>query len=81
MTRKSEDFSGRLKAYESRQHPEAISLGYLLVVHSKKEGLPFKKAKENATIIQKNVDATVKVDGHRFHLRQLRYFSNYEEIK
>ena len=36
MSRKSEDFSERLKAYESEQHPHAISLGYLLVVHSKK---------------------------------------------
>ena len=45
MSRKSEDFSGRLKAYESGQHPHAISLGYLLVVHSKKGGLPFKRQK------------------------------------
>ena len=46
MSRKSEDFSERLKAYESEQHPHAISLGYLLVVHSKKGGLPFKRRKK-----------------------------------
>ena len=45
MSRKSEDFSGRLKAYESGQHPHAIGLGYLLVVHSKKGGF-FKRQKK-----------------------------------
>ena len=36
MSRKFEEFSGRLWIYESGQHPHAISLGYLLVVHSKR---------------------------------------------
>jgi len=53
VTRKSEDFSGRLKAYESRQHPQAISLGYLLVVHSKKGGLPFKRQKKTQLLYKK----------------------------
>ena len=53
MSRKSEDFSGRLKAYESRQHPQAISLGYLLVVHSKKGGLPFKRQKKTQLLYKK----------------------------
>ena len=50
MSRKSEDFSERLKAYESEQHPHAISLGYLLVVHSKK-GACLLKGKKDATIM------------------------------
>ena len=60
MSRNSEDFSGRRKAYESGQHPHAISLGYLLVVHSKKGGLPFKRQKKDATIMLSKEDATVK---------------------
>ena len=53
MSRKSEDFSGRLKAYESGQHPHAISLAYLLVVHSKKGGLPFKRQKKTQLLYKK----------------------------
>ena len=53
MSRKSEDFSGRLKTYESGQHPHAISLGYLLVVHSKKGGLPFKRQKKTQLLYKK----------------------------
>ena len=44
------DFSRRLKPYESEQHPHAISLGYLLVVHSKK-GACLLKGKKDATIM------------------------------
>ena len=49
MSRKSEGFSGLLKAYESGQQPHAISLGYLLVVHSKK-GACLLKGKKYATV-------------------------------
>ena len=45
---KSEDFSGGPKTYVSGQHLHAISLDYLLVVHSRKGGLPFTRQKRRA---------------------------------
>ena len=53
MSQKSEDFFGRLKAYGSGQYPHAISVGYLLVVHSKKGGLPFKRQKKTQLLYKK----------------------------
>ena len=50
VSRKSEDFSERLWIYESGQHPHAISLGYLLVVHSKKGACLLKGKKKDAEL-------------------------------
>ena len=47
------------KIYEFRQHPHTTGFGNFSVVHSEK-GMPIFRLKNDATVIEKNYDATVK---------------------